>query len=179
MKNNRKIYKKQKPFMTLAKITLIALTAVYPLFMTIMTGIGILSKSSSYGRMISGCGAVLIISGAAMTTAAILCLFRKSFPNLISMIMSVTGFVLCMAALHKLIRHAESAGWMGHGVYSLVPVADMYRQRIIPVILPFLLTLIIAAVQFFSYNVAEERREKRLEKKKKQNSPPAPKIIDS
>lgn len=176
MKTKRKIYTKQKPLMTFAKAMLIVLTAVYPLFMTMMTGIGILSKSEKYGRMISGCGAALVVSGAALTAAAVLCLFRKSLPNLLAMILSVPGFALCMGSLYKLSDHAKAAGWMGHGVYSLVPVADMYRQRILPVILPFLLTLVIAAIQFFSYNAAEERREKRREKGK---NAPAPKIIDS
>lgn len=174
MKTRRKIYKKQHPVMTAAKLLLIVLTAVYPLFMTMMTGIGILSKSSSYGRSISLCGAVLVLSGAALTAAAILCIFRKSLPNLLAMCIAVPSFAVCMAAIFRLVSHAENAGWMGRGMYSAVPVADMYRQRIFPVILPFLLTLIIAAVQYFSYSAAEERREKNRRK-----NDFAPKIIDT
>lgn len=163
--------------MTFSKVILMILTAIYPLFMTMMTGIGIVSNSRSYGRMITGCGVVLIISGAAMTAAAILCLFRKSLPNLLSMTISVPGFTVCMVSLYKLVKHAEDAGWMCQGAYSLVPVADMYKQRIIPDIAPFLMMLIIAAVQFFSYNAAEERREKRQKNENSENSP-ALKIID-
>lgn len=174
----KKIHRKQKTIMTAAKLLLIGLTAVYPLFMTMLTGIGILSKSGSYGSKITICGAALVISGAFLTTAAILCLFRKSLTNLLSMIIAVPSFSVCMTALLKLVSHAESAGWMGHGLYSAVPVADMYRQRIFPVILPFLLTLAIAAVQYFSYDSAEERREKRRRKDAEKNAP-APKIIDS
>ncbi len=170
----KKIHRKQKPIMTAAKLLLIMLTAVYPFFMTMMTGIGILSKSESYGSKITFCGAAFVISGVAMTTAAILCLFRKSRTNLLSMIIALPAFAVCMTTLHKLVSHAESAGWMGHGMYSAIPVADMYRQRIFPVILPFLLTLTIAAIQYFSYSAAEERREKKCSK-----SAPAPKIIDS
>lgn len=170
----KKIHKKQKPIMTAAKILLIVLTAVYPFFMTMMTGIGILSKSGSYGSKITFCGAALVISGASLTAAAILCLFRKSLPNLLSMCIALPSFAVCMAALCKLVSHAESAGWMGHGMYSAVPVADMYRQRIFPVILPFLLTITIAAIQYFSYSAAEERREK-----KRRKNALAPKIIDS
>ncbi len=174
----KKIHSKQKPIMTATKLLLIVLTAVYPLFMTMLTGIGILSKSGSYGSTVTICGAALVISGAAMTTAAILCLFRKSRTNLLSMIIVLPAFAVCMTALHKLVSHAESAGWMGHGMYSSVPVADMYRQRIFPVMLPFLLTLAIAAVQYFSYDSAEERREIRRRKEAEKNAP-APKIIDS
>lgn len=171
MKSKRKNhFRKQSPIMTAAKILLIILTAVYPFFMTMMTGIGILSNSEQYGSRISFCGGALVISGAAMTAAAILCLFRKSLPNLIAVTAAVPGFAVCMTALYKLVSHAESAGWMGHGAYSLVPVSDMYRQRIFPVILPFLLTLIIAAVQFFSYAAAEERREKKKKLEKAENT---------
>lgn len=162
MKSKRKNhFRKQSLLMTAAKILLIILTTVYPFFMTMMTGIGILSNSEQYGSRISFCGGALVISGAAMTAAAILCLFRKSLPNLIAVTTAVPGFAICMAALYKLVSHAESAGWMGHGAYSLVPVADMYRQRILPDILPFLLTLTISAIQFFSYDASEERRQRR------------------
>lgn len=178
MKHKRKNFTKQKPVMTAAKALLIILTAVYPFFMTIMTGVGILSKSENYGKTISEYAVALILSGSALTGAAILCLFRKSLPNLLSVSIAVPGFALCMAALSRLAGHAEKAGWMGHGAYALMPVADMYRQRIFPVILPFLLTCIIAAVQFFSYSAGEERREKRRRKENEKNAP-APKIIDS
>lgn len=161
MKHNRKNLTKQKTVITAAKILLVVLTAVYPFFMTIMTGVGILSKSGIYGKTISGYAAALIVSGAALTAAAVLCLFRKSLPNLLSMLTAVPGFAVCITALSRLADHAEKAGWMGHGAYALMPVADMYRQRILPVILPFLLTCVIAAVQFFSYSAGEERREKK------------------
>lgn len=177
MKKNRKKLKKQAPFMIFSKVILMILTAIYPFFMTIMTGIGIVSNSASYGRMITGCGVVLLISGAAMTAAAVMCIFRKRMLNILAIVISVSGFTVCMGALYKLVKHAENAGWMGQGAYSLMPVADMYKQRIIPVILPFLLTFIISVVQFFSYNAAEERRKKRQKNKKSKNSP-ASKIID-
>lgn len=147
MKKNRKNLKKQAPFMTFSKVMLMILTAIYPLFMTMLTGIGIVSNSASYGRMITGCGVVLVISGAAMTAAAMMCIFRKKILNILAIVISVSGFTVCMGALYKLVKHAENAGWMGQGAYSLMPVADMYKQRIIPDIVPFLLILIISAVQ--------------------------------
>lgn len=159
MKKNRKNLKKQSPFMIFLKVMLMILTAIYPLFMTMLTGIGIVSNSRSYGRMITGCGVVLVISGAAMTAAAILCLFRKKLPNILSIMISVPGFMLCMGALYKLVKHAENAGWMGQGAYSLMPVADMYKQRIIPDIAPFLLILIISAVQLSSYELRIKNEE--------------------
>ncbi len=177
MKNKKQQFSKQKPSMTAAKIILIVSTAVYPIFMIMMTGAGLISNKESYGSVISGYGTKLIISGSLMTTAAVLCLFRKSLPNLIAPFLSSAGFALCMTMTYRLIRHAESAGWMGVGKYENLPVGDMYRVRLIPTAAPFLLTLAISVIQFFSYDACEERRIRKKLRKDKENAP-APPIID-
>ena len=177
MKNKKQKFSKQKPSMTAAKIILIVLTAVYPIFMVMMTGAGLISNRSSYGAVIAGYGEKLIISGTLMTAAAILCLFRKSIPNLIAPFLSSAGFALCMTMPYRLIRHAESAGWMGVGKYENLPVGDMYRVRLIPTAAPCLLTLAISVIQFFSYDACEERRIRKKLRKDKENAP-APPIID-
>ncbi|HRR76890.1 MAG TPA: hypothetical protein P5191_08780 [Ruminococcus sp.] len=167
---------KQKPSMTAMKVILIVLTAVYPVFMTMLTGAGIISNRSSYGSTITRYGICLIISGIIMTAAAILCMSRRSTPNLIAAPLSGAGFALCITVLIRLIKHAESAGWTGIAKYEGVPVSDMYRTRIGPVIAPFLLTVLISALQYFSYDCSEERRIKREYRLKKENAP-APSII--
>lgn len=177
MKNKKQQFSKQKSSMTAAKIILIVSTAVYPIFMVMMTGAGLISNKASYGPVISGYGTKLIISGTLMTAAAILCLFRKSLPNLIAPFLSSAGFALCMTMTYRLIRHAESAGWMGVGKYENLPVSDMYRERLIPTAAPFLLTLAISVIQLFSYDACEERRIRKKLRKDKENAP-APPIID-
>lgn len=177
MKNKKQQFSKQKSSMTAAKIILIVSTAVYPIFMVMMTGAGLISNKASYGLIISGYGTKLIISGTLMSAAAVLCLFRKSLPNLIAPLLSSAGFALCMTMTYRLIRHAESAGWMGVGKYENLPVGDMYRERLIPTAAPFLLTLAISVIQFFSYDACEERRIRKKLRKDKENAP-APPIID-
>lgn len=175
-KIKRPLRSKQKPSMTALKVILLVLTAVYPVFMTMLTGAGIISNRLSYGSTITFYGVCLIVSGAVMTAAAVLCMSRRSTPNLIAAPLSGAGFALCMAVLVRLIRHAESAGWTGIAKYEGVPVSDMYRTRIGPVTAPFLLTVLIAALQYFSYDCSEERRIRRKHRLEKENQP-APSII--
>jgi len=167
---------KQKPYMTVLKIILIVLTLIYPLFMTILTGAGIVYNRSSYGSTITGHGISLIVSGIIISAAAFLCIFRKSFLNLIAPITSLIGSGVCMRALFKLISHADSAGWYGNGKYSAVPVSDMYKERVLPVLAVTLLTVVISAIQYFSYDACEERRTLKKYREDKENAP-APSII--
>ncbi len=176
-KIKRPLRSKQKTYMTVMKIILIVLTLIYPVFMTMLTGAGIISNRASYGSRITSYGACLMLSGALMTAGALLCMSRRSTQNLLSALISSSGFALCMTVLIKLIKHAESAGWTGIAKYEGVPVSDMYRTRVGPVIAPFLLTILISAIQYFSYDCGEERRLRKKARKDKENAP-APSILD-
>ncbi len=177
MKVKRPLRSKQKPYMTVLKVILVVLTLIYPVFMTMMTGAGIIHNKSSYGEEITGLGVQLIISGAVITAGAVLCLFRKSLPNLIAAVLSAAGCGVCMRALVKLVKHAKDAGWTGFSRYEGVPVSDMYKTRVGPVIAPVLLTILIAAIQYFSYDAYEERRLRKKRRQDKENAP-APSILD-
>ena len=56
MKNKRPLRSKQKPYMTVLKVILVVLTLIYPVFMTMMTGVGIIHNKSSYGEEITSLG---------------------------------------------------------------------------------------------------------------------------
>lgn len=174
MKNKRILPKKKNPLMLAAKAVLLLLTAIYPLFMVILSGAGLIYNHTSYGIELTYTGVFLIVSGLLMTAAAVLCMFKKSMPNLIALFCSVTGFVICMIMLNKLITHADRAGWMDN--FNMTPVSDMYKIRIIPVIAPVLLTVVISLVQYFSNDASEERREKKRRRETEKNAP-APLIV--
>ena len=112
-----------------------------------------------------------------MTAGTVLCLFRKSLPNLIAPFLSGGGFVLCMYLLGKLVARADANGWHGPGIYEGVTMSYLFRTRLIPCIAPAALTVIIALCQYFSYDLGEERRERRRQRLEKENAP-APKIVD-
>lgn len=152
--------KKQSGKTIAAKAAMLVLTAIYPFFMVILTGLGVVYNHKSYGTAITCYGALLIVSGALITTAAVLCLFRGEKANKAALAADTAGFLLCMAMLHKLASHADSAGWTGTvGKYRNIPVADTYREHILPVILPFLLILVISAVQIINPG-CEKKKDK-------------------
>ena len=51
------------------------------------------------------------------------------------------------------------------------------RSRVLPCIIPVALTVAIALIQLFSYDMKQYRRQRRAEKEAKENAP-APPIVD-
>lgn len=163
--------RKNNPFIFVLKLLLVILTVIFPILMVMLAGAGLLYNSDSYGVELSRVGVLLIISGAAMTVGTVLVLLRK---NIASLICSCTGFVLCMTMLYKLTSHADSAGWSD--AYTMEPASDMYIARILPVIIPFVISAALSLIQFFSYDAREQRRLCKKLREEKENEP-APPII--
>lgn len=165
-------HRKKHGIMIVAKALMVILTAVYPLFMVVLSGAGLIYNRESYGSTLTIVGGALIASGVIMSAGAILCLFGK---NITSALCSGGGLALCMAMLHKLCEHADRAGWSDK--FTMAPISDMYKARILPCIVPVALAAVIATVQYYSYESAEERRRRRESKEEAANAPAA-KIID-
>ncbi len=146
---SEKSKKTERSAVIILKILLILFTLVYSFFMVIMTGAGLVYNRESYGQSIMHTGVLLIISGILMTSGTVLCFFRKRILNLISVILSCTGFILCMIMLFSLVNHADNNGWSDN--FTLTPVSDMYRTRIMPVIIPSVLSVISAIRNYLSY----------------------------
>lgn len=161
--------------LTAAKVIMMCLTVVFPLFMVVLAGAGLIYNKESYGDEIEKLGVLLIISGILMTAGAVFCLFRKNLLNYISVIFSGGGLALCMTMLYKLCGHADRAGWSDP--FTMTPVSDMYKARIMPSIAPAAIAIVIAVLQLLSYEAAEERRRRRARREAEENAP-APKIID-
>ena len=155
----------------IVKALMLVLTAVYPLFMVVLSGAGLIYNRESYGGKLFAVGVLLVISGAVMAAGAVLSLFRKDAASVLAVILSVGGLALCYAELHILCGHADSAGWTD--AFTLTPISSMYKGRIMPCIVPVVLAVFTAATQFFSYEAAERRRQRKEETEK-----PAPKIIE-
>ena len=174
-KKMKNLQKKSSAAMTAAKVTMLLLSIVFSGAMTALSGAGLIYNRGSYGKSLADTGLFLIISAALMIIGAILCLFRKNLPNILSLFLSFAGLFLCMAMLKKLTDHADASGWTDK--YTLAPVSGMYVRRILPCIIPVLMSGAIAAVQLCSYGAKEQRRAKKAEKQEKKNAP-APSILD-
>lgn len=174
-KKMKNLQKKSSPLMTAAKVVMLLLSIVFSGAMTALSGAGLIYNRGSYGESLADTGLFLIISAALMLFGAVLCLFRKNLPNMLSIILSSAGLVLCMAMLKKLTGHADASGWTDK--YTLAPVSGMYIRRILPCIVPVLMSAVISAVQLCSYELKEQRRAKKAEKQAKKNAP-APSVLD-
>lgn len=165
---NEKITKKILVFL---KVLLIASTAVYPLFMDLLSGIGWISTYSRYGSEFTVIGTVMVISSGLMSAAVVLCLLKK---NISAVVTETAGFAAAMTIMIKMMNIADERGWSD--MYTMQPASDMYRNRILPTVIPFVLLIAAAVLQYFSYDEKVKRRLKREEKEKKENMP-APKIL--
>ena len=157
MKNNKKYH--DSTGMKLARFLLVILTLIYPVFMVMMSGAGLIANRASYGEKIFVTGIMLIASGAAMTLGTFLCIIRKNIP---AVIFSGAGFIVCMLMLYRLVSHADSNGWSDP--LTMVSVSGMYASRIAPSGIAVILTVGISLIQFFSYEAEQKRHELHREK---------------
>lgn len=160
-----------KIILVFLKVLLIASTAVYPLFMDLLSGIGWISTYGRYGSEFTVMGTVMVISSALMTAAVVLCLLKF---NISAVVTETIGFAAAMTIMIKMMNIADESGWSD--MYSMQPASDMYRNRILPTLIPFILLIAAAVLQYFSYDEKVKRRLKREEKEKRENMP-APKIL--
>ena len=174
-KKNKKLSPKASKLMTSAKTCTLLLSIVFAGVMTTLSGAGLIYNRRSYGESLANIGFILIISAAFMLFGAFLCLLRNNLSDILSIIFSFAGLVLCMVMLKKLTNHADASGWTDK--YTLEPVSGMYLRRILPCIIPVLMSSAIAVVQLGSYEQEELRRVKKAAKQAKKNAP-APPIID-
>lgn len=127
------------------KAAVLLLSAVYCLFMPAMTGSGLIYNAASYGRELTVTGVLFLVSAILMSAGTVLCGSRKKTRNMISVILSVSGAVLCLTMLHKLCLHADSSGWSDK--FTMEQISHMYKRRLIPCVLPVLLSMVISAVR--------------------------------
>lgn len=157
-KKMKKAAKKRSPIMTMVKTATLLLSLYYSLAMPVLAGAGLICNRKSYGAEMEKTGIFLIIAASLMTSGVVLCLFRKELPNMLSPFFSVGGLVLCMVMLSKLISHADQSGWTDK--YSLQPISGMYKIRLLPCIIPVVLSAAIAAVQLCSSERSDDTAAK-------------------
>lgn len=167
----RKKEKITKKILLFIKILLIATTAVFPMFMNLMSGIGWISAYGEYDSKFIVLGTFMIISSVLMTASVILCMMKL---NIIAVLTDTVGFAAAMTVLSKMMKFADESGWSDR--FTMQPASDIYRNRILPTLIPFILLIAAAVIQYFSYDETIKRKNRREEKEKQKNLP-SPKII--
>lgn len=159
MKKNNKKSTKNQVFLKILKIAAMLLTLCISCAMPVLSGAGLIYNRESYGIELERVGIFLILSGVFMTIGAVLCFFRKNIANISAIIFSSGGFILCMAMLSKLAAHADKSGWSDK--YTMSPISDMYRSRLIPCVIPVALVIIAAVIQLLVYEPDKDGSERR------------------
>ncbi len=160
----------KKNLLFYAKFVMMSLTVIFSAIV-ILAGSGLIYNHESYGKKLTAVGVLFIISALAIITGGILACFKK---NIASLCCTVPGIGLCMYMLYLLADHADRHGWSDK--YTMEPISSMYISRIVPIAIPAVIIIVIALIQFFSYECSEARREKRRRRLEKENEP-APPII--
>jgi len=132
----------KKNILIIAKIILAVLTIVYPFFTVMLSGAGLILNGDSYGIKMTVCGILWIFSGMLMISGNMLCIDGKSVP---AIVLSSIGFLICMIILFIVTSHAETHAWNTPlPLLDEFSVADMYRRRIIPTAIPFIMNILIS-----------------------------------
>ncbi len=130
---------KKKTLYIAYMIIMVILTVIYSLIMVCMAGAGLIYNGDSYGRELVNVGIWLIISGVLMTSGALAAFLKKRIFIVLSAIFSAVGLLICLVMVYILCTHADSAGWADN--YTMEPVSRMYRERLLPVIMPVVMVL--------------------------------------
>lgn len=136
--------KKKKTLYMVYVIIMVILTVVYSLIMVCLAGAGLIYNGESYGRELVNVGIWLIVSGVLLTSGAAVSFLGKRVFSVISAVITIAGLGICLVMVYILCTHADSAGWADN--YTMEPVSRMYRERLLPVIAPAVMTL---GVDFF------------------------------
>lgn len=150
----RKKTEKNNAAIKLLKAAIIILSAIYCLFMPFMTGLGLLYNHEAYGTELSLAGILFMVSALLMAVSAVMCLSIKKLPNILSLVFSSSGAVICLLMLKKLCTHADSSGWSDK--FTMEQVSHMYERRILPCILPVILIIVLSLLHLGHKHEAEE-----------------------
>ena len=160
---------------------LTAVTAlIYPGFMALMSAAGwsYNVRQGNYPAVFStlagwmDTGAVLLLLG---TLAGLLGMApKRQVCNIPAIPFAVLGAACCMVALYRFCGYAD-AHFSGIGE-SMQPVSELYRDRLLPILLPAFLLLVLAVWNLVNDDAREYRITRRRQREEAENRE-APKIL--
>ncbi len=164
------------------RVLLVVTTLVYPLFMDMLAAAGwqhnLRSRGGNYPDDVFGPFVTWMFIGAGLLViAAVLCLLgaklRLWLCNLLALACACPGIAACMTVLYRFCAYADSRGYSNQ---EMRPASDIYRDRILPTLVPFALLCVLALWQFLAYDARVWRKQKRDARRRALNAE-APKIL--
>ncbi|MDO5559183.1 MAG: hypothetical protein Q4F95_06245 [Oscillospiraceae bacterium] len=155
-----------KVFKIILKIILILITVIYAVFFNLAGGAGIIYEAidnRSAGLLVpddftklaaaSGC---FFASGILMVTATVMVLHKKGLSVLIA---EIPGISACMTGLILIVSQAQKIGFSDE---NLQPYSQIYLARHLPTLGHFVVILIIALMNYLSYDNRVKRNKKKI-----------------
>lgn len=153
---------------TLLKIAMIVCTCYWAVFNNILAGIGMVIKPES---QIHQYGVPMLIATGIVILASVLVLKNKNIPSII------TGVVGMAAVLVIVGNMCDVVDALALSDENFQMMSDIYKKRHNPTMIVTLFQVILAVVQYFSYEESV-KRAKRRQKKLDEKYAEAPKILD-
>ncbi len=157
---------------------LILTTLIFPGIMVQLSAAGWRYNAAQghYPAVFHGYAFWMSAGGVLLIAAAVLCMLgisrRLWVCNIASVIAGSGGLASVLLTLRQFSAYADQ-NFSGIGD-TLKPVSELYRDRILPVIVPFLLLCILSFLQLFAYEARVWRRQRREQRDEK-----APSILDT
>ncbi len=153
--------KKPKILPKFLQVILLLTTLVYPLFMVQMTAAGwkYNACAGNYPALFHTYAFWMAAGGLLMTAGTAFCfagMFRK-WCNPAAILCSGGGMAACLVVLRNFTVYADSH--FSAVRFTMEPVSELYRDRLLPVILPFLLVCVLSVMQLLT--VGMPRREEK------------------
>ncbi len=164
----------------LLRVLLALTTLIYPMFMDMMSAAGWQYNVSegNYPELFSTFAVWMFFGAGLLTIAAVLCFFgmkpKRWQCNAAALGCGCVGITACLTVLYKFCAYADQ-NFSGIAE-TMQPVSELYRDRILPTLLPFAILCVLSAWQLMSYDAHVYRRQKR-DAKRRADAQEAPKIL--
>lgn len=161
-------------------VLLLLTTLVYSLFMAQMSAAGwqFNVNEGNYPELFAAFATWMRIGSVLLTAAAVFCLCGRKPKlwrcNAIALGCGCAGISSCMTVLYQFTAYADQnfPGIDG----TMQPVSELYRDRLLPLLLPFAIVCVLSLWQMFSYDAKVYRQQKRDEKRRRDREQ-APRIL--
>ncbi|MBE6854375.1 MAG: hypothetical protein E7501_01835 [Ruminococcus sp.] len=165
------VYKKIDIFL---RVLMILSTLIFALFIGLLTALGWNSSLNYQGDTFHTLAAVLAVAILLISAGTVLCMAKK---DIIAIICALVGGIMSVAVSYRAIAIAYDQGWTSTtSLYLDRPVADLWTQRLYPILIPAAMVILCSVLHFFSYEAKLKREENKKRREEKENAP-APKIL--
>lgn len=165
----------------LLRAALVISTLVYPGFMAMLSAAGWMYnvRGGNYPDIFRSLAGWMFAGGGLLCAGTFLALLgakpRRWALNAVALPAGCAGCAACLSSLYRFCAYADQH-FSGIGE-TMQPVSELYRDRLLPVILPTVLLAVLCLRQIFCEEAREYRIARKREKEIRENAP-APKILD-